>query len=179
MYNLNGFNNALEWKSAEFDAMPEVVRFKDKWFIYLRNNIGEDRRDIQVSTSNNLLKWNKFKQIKHDYDIKKDNYYHPVMFEHRKKLFGFFNYYNKEKSCIKIKLSEDGYKWKEITEMFVEFPHIMENGKTKLKSIVCSVKKTDYNIFFWINHFYNNNDMMHNSYLAKYKITMDDFNGLS
>jgi hypothetical protein len=184
--NNPGFNNCLKWKSAEFDSLSEIVRFKNKWFVYLRNNTGHDRRDIQFTTSDDLLNFSEFKPIKHGYDIDIDNYYYPVMFEHNKKLYGFFNYYNETKSSVKLKQSIDGETWEEITEFFIEFPHeILENvqmkhenkmtiKKTKCTSLVCSVEKTDKNIFFWVNHFYANNNKHHNSYVAKYKGNLNE-----
>lgn len=177
----DGFNHCLEWKSAEFDSISEVIKFKDKWFIYLRNNVSQDRRDIQASWSDDLVEWDTFESINHDYDIEHDNYYCPIIFEHNKQLFGFFNYYNSEKSSVKLKQSYGGFNWDEVCEFFVEFPHeIYEKTikKTKLNSIVCSVHKTDYNIFFWVNHFYASNNKYHNSYVAKYKIPIGEFNEL-
>jgi len=185
-----GFNDCLEWKSADFDSISEIIRFNDKWYIYLRNNVYIDRRDVQYATSDNLINWSTVKPIQHDYNIDNDNYYCPVMFEHKKKMYGFFNFYDFDRSSIKLKVSEDGEHFKEIGEFFIEKPHEIYQStqfkhesrmtvkKTKLTSMVCSVEKTDNNLFFWVNHFYANNNKNHNSYLAKYKIPMGDFNVL-
>ena len=165
-----GFISALAWKSAEFDCKPSIVRFKDTWFLYLRANTNIDERQIQFATSKNLIDWSEFKLIEIDFKPG-ENYYHPVIIEHKKQLIGFFNYYDNDTSCIRIMKSTNGLRWKKLTNIFIEKPVEIEGGKKKIRSVACSIKNNKSYINLYMNHNYNQNDPNFKSYIIDYKIS--------
>lgn len=171
-----GFISSLAWKSAEFDAKPSLMRYKSKWFLYMRANIDKDKRHIQVTTSKDLLNWSKFHLIDIDYNQDVDNYYDPVIIEHKRKLVGFFNYYNNDTSCIKVKTSSNGIDWLDVKEIFLEKPFILEHEKRKIRSHICSIDRREDLTCLYINHNYNNNDNNFCNYITKYKIKNEDLN---
>jgi len=176
--NSDGFCSSLSWKSTDFDDKPQLIKYKDNWMLYVRANIDKDRRHIQFTKSKDLLNWSKFQMLNIQFDIEIDNYYHPILFEHKRKLIGFFHYYSNEKSCIKIKKSEDGLNWIDIIEIFQELPFEIGEDKKKMRSHVCGVYKKDDLIYIYINHNYNSNDIYLYSYIMRYKMSEQDFNEL-
>jgi len=172
-----GFLTSLAWKSAEFDGKPTMIRYKGKWFLYLRANIDRDRRHIQVATSGDLKTWSDFELLNIDYDIKLDNYYHPIIIEHKHKLIGFFNYYNDDTCCVKIKKSEDGINWIDVKSIFESKSITMNNinNNNKIRNNVCGVEKKDDSIIIYLNYNYYGLDFDQACYIVRYKISEEKF----
>lgn len=172
----DGFLSCTHWKSGDFDGKTEIVNYKGSWIIFIRANVGQDRRHVQMAKSKDLLNWSKFQLINIDYNDEYDNYYHPIIFEYRHRLIGFFNYYNHDISCVKIKQSTDGLNWTDIKSIFPEAPFVVDNNKRKMRSQVCGVFHKDDIINIYVHHNYNGHDKNMTSYIMKYKMHKDRLN---
>lgn len=167
-----GFNSSLEWKSSEFDSKICLMKRFNRYWIYLRNNVDIDRRTIQVSTSTDLINWSEFKTININYDVIFDNYYYCELFQYRRKIFGFFPYYNDFYCSIKFMMSDDGMNWEPVADFFKSYPFVIEHGKRKNRDhIVSGIEETENDFFFYVHHNYMGYDINHDVIIGKYSLS--------
>lgn len=168
----NGFNSSLAWKSSEFDSKMCLVKRFNHYYLYVRNNIDIDRRTIQFAKSTDLVNWSDFETIDIGFDRYFDNYYFCEIFSYRKKLFGFFPYYNDFYSSIRFMVSDDGKKWNTITDLFKSLPAVIGEAKRKNRDHICGgIEEGDNDFFFFVHHNYMGYDKDHDVVINKYSIS--------
>lgn len=109
-----GFADGREWgKGAEFDGHLCCVWFKDKWFLFCRQNPSRGVRHIQYATSKDLLEWSEFKKC--DLPYLGQQWYYPAVvngkINKQEALIGQFPVVTDKKSSIKVFYSTDGVEW--------------------------------------------------------------------
>ena len=167
-----GFNSSLAWKSAEFDSKICIVKRYNHYWIYLRNNIDADRRTIQCTKTTDFVNFEPFVTLDLPFDVIFDNYYFCEIFQYKRKMFGFFPYYNDFYCSIRFMMSDDGVKWEVVSDLFKSFPFVIEHGKRKNRDhIVSGIEEGPNDFIFYVHHNYMGYDINQDVYLNKYSIS--------
>ena len=156
-----GFNSALVWgKSTEFDGHLSCVwnKARQKYILYLRNNVRQGCRYIQWCESVDMLTWSGCKNISiRGFNVETDNYYSPVIFKNPfgKNYIGTIPYFNvNEDSSIRIITSDDGINFTVKDDWFREriamFKGAPKNRKHFANGII--VKGNEVNIYIYENY---------------------------
>lgn len=150
-----GFNSALQWKSGEFDSKICINNFNDKYYLYVRDNISQDRRTVQYSTSQDLVNWSRFNRLNIPYDIVFDNYYFFEAFSFNGRVFAFAPYYTDFYCSIRLLMSHDGVNFHTVTDFFKAVPPVVEYDKRKNRDhVVGNIEQDEENIIFYVHHNY-------------------------
>lgn len=148
-----GFNSSLAWKSSEFDGHIWVQFHNGKYFLFIRENQGKEKRFIQYSTSEDLREWTDFKSI----DIENENgvnYYYMVGREYEGGFLCFVPAYTNTESYIKVFTSKDLEKFEFVENIFVDGVASI-NGKNKNKHHPVN---GGYDGYIFIHHNYHGYD---------------------
>ena len=187
---------------TKFDSSISIFYhpFHQKYFFYVKSDIGKCHTFFQYTSSDNLLDWEEFKLINLDpYPVKKrsyqdnDNYYYSNInpYPNSKFFIGFPAYFNYRawKSGIYVIISEDGYNFKRLNQTMKTSMNLvnskMYNGqlvrKYQPKIFSCNgliISNDQTKFYLYLQH--NNKDInnMICPDIIRYSIRIDGFTSI-
>ena len=171
-----GFLSAKKWgKSTEFDTYISCVYNEKagKYFLYIRANVAQGSRFIQYSTSEDLIEWSEFKLIDMHYKIGQ-NYYSPVIEKYNDYFIGVIPYYDKNYSCLRVIVSQNGIKWEIKRDLFVNNAIQVESEtETVIKNSIHAVggyRNEKDSIRYFLHHNYYGHSKDKDVYINDYTI---------
>lgn len=180
------FDNRWGW--SEFDGKISCFysKIKKKYLIYVRSNIKNRVRWVQMSESPDLINWSPFQllTVTPKFNKEKDNYYHLDVMEYPEtNLFIGLSPYSdgtEQNSYIALLFSKDGLNWHR-SGKFMDSPLGYRDGKkTKHNSIhTTGVFIPENNKFdFYFNENYCGHSNRKKSEIVKYSLDKDRIIGL-
>ena len=135
-----GYSNAIsKWgKGSEIDGHISVVWFKDRYYIYLRDNVTQGIRFYLYATSTDLINWSDFKSLSFNPWYDYENYYSSMFFKHPKQdiVLGFVPYFANSYCSLRLVRSEDGIKFDVVGENWYErCAYLKKKEKNKLMAV--------------------------------------------
>ena len=126
------------------DTSTCLVFFNNKYFYYNRCNLGAGCRYIQVSTSEDLINWSKYKLIdipEFQFRINQDNFYIPSFFVYGNKIIGILSYMDIKNHILEIKLyySYNGIKFIFSHNLYECCLKIQKNEKKDLHNYINNI----------------------------------------
>lgn len=170
--NNKGFINSLAWKSAEFDARPDVVYFKGLYYIYMRANVARGVRRVQFTTTKDFKEFSEFQLIE---TYSRDNDYFFSGFTYNNMIYAFIPSYDMQKSYIDFFSSTDGKDFRFLNRYFEGLPYINEEGRPKNKIHSCSGFKEDKTkIYAYFHYNYMGYEQNHDVNVMEYSLNKGD-----
>ena len=108
LFRLRSFNG-----NCEFDGRLSFIKFKNRFLLYSRSNIGTAKRYVQVSQSHDLKTWKRFERI--NIDVHLNNIYFWGVMQHADipgVLLSIFPSVHDHRGCIGLAVSLDGISWR-------------------------------------------------------------------
>lgn len=99
-------SNEIRLGEVNFDTMPGLIKYQDKYLFYGRLNTSRQRREIYLTTSQDLINWsplNKIKILNPMSNWKMFSYYHLVPFIYKNELYGICHYFETIDDPVKYK----------------------------------------------------------------------------
>ena len=99
-------NNEIRLGEVNFDTMPGLIKFKERYLYYGRLNTSRQRREIYLTTSQDLINWSELRKVRILNPIsnwKMFSYYHLVPFMYKNELYGICPYFETIDDPIKYK----------------------------------------------------------------------------
>lgn len=115
-----GFNSALGWKSADFDGHIWIIWRKDRYFLFVRNNVEKGKRFVQYSTSKDLFSWEPFRPV--NIKPKTENIYFMVGGFYDGRYIAMLPAYDRKRCFISCYESKDLINFKFIKDIFKNTP---------------------------------------------------------
>lgn len=145
-----GFNSCLSWKSGEFDSLIFFQKVKDYYVLYVRDNVGVQRRWLQYSRSKDLLTWEPFRPINLEYD-KNINTYFMSGGKYNDKFIVMLPQFDSVYGWISIYESEDLENFTKLKDILYKRGQILIG---KNKNVDHPVNNIIDNGYFYIHHDY-------------------------
>jgi len=185
------------WGYSKFDGGISVFYHPmlKRYFLYCRSNTACNARNIQMSTSLDLKKWDSLRLVNITpkpiviSDLNKrghnDNYYYGniIPYPNSKYFIGFPPYYNWRcwKNGIYLMMSRDGYSWKRIKQLIKGFFFNERNSIHSVNGMIESSDNTQFYIYmhenFWGSH-KNEENEENDLQVCRYSIRRDGFTSL-
>lgn len=106
-----------------------------KYYVYVRANVGEQRREVQMASGHSLENLGTFKKIDlGPYSASSgDNYYFGAVSIFEQTFVGLFPFNNNDFACIRFASSKDGIHWRRLVDLLPHIPWIDPHGASRAR----------------------------------------------
>jgi len=158
----------------------------NKYRLWVRANVKRGIRYIQYTQSKDLTHWDEFKliEMKPEFD-NQSNYYMPSFYKHpdNRRYLGILPHCDYKKAALKLFISNDGIKWRQVKDLLTETPVLIGRYK-KPKNVChsvtgCVISKNKTEVYFYVHQNYFNYKKHRPVKIVRYSMPMDDIMNIS
>ena len=172
-----GFIDATKIWGSQGDIDGHLCAYyddaRDEYVIFMRANPRQGSRQVQYATGKKFGAFGPLRLLDvEDFDIERgDNIYLPCFFKVDDRYFGLVPFVNPEYSALRMLHSEDGRRWRTLTDFFPCDPWVDNRGayKNRLHAANGVVDCGDH-LFVYIHHNYYGHEKRKPVVLSRYTL---------